>query len=408
MAKFKYKAITEDGRVIEGEGEFSSLSELVDKLRRENLTLISSKELTEKKGLSVEISLPSLFGGISDRDWAILCRQLAVLVGAGVGLVEALELVAEQVQNKRLREALLEVAREIEEGSSFYAALSKRKDIFPELLINLVAVGEETGELDLVLRRASEYYEKMAFIKGKIKSASFYPAFVLFVATVIVFGILTFVVPKFESIYKSLGGELPLPTQMLVKISKLLQENIPLLIAGAFLFFFLFTYFYKRSYGFRKRVHEFILKVPKFKELAEKAALARFSRTMATLFSAGVPIDRALQISAKVVGLIPIEEAIEKALNSVLEGKPLWKALQETGRFPRLIVVMIRVGEETGNLDEMLNTIANFYEEEVDRFIEGLISLIEPMLIVFLGVVIGLILIALYLPIFEVGKLIVR
>ncbi|NPB06680.1 MAG: type II secretion system F family protein [Aquificae bacterium] len=407
MPLFKYKAITEDGRVVEGEGEFASLAELAERLQKENLTLIASQKVEEKKPFSLKLSIPFL-GGISDRDWAILCRQLSVLVGAGVGLVEALELVAEQVPNRRLRQALLEVAREIEEGSSFHAALAKRRDVFPELLINLVAVGEETGELDVVLRRASEYYEKMAFIKGKIKSASFYPTFVFVIATLIVVGILTFVVPKFESIYRTLGGELPLPTQMLIRVSNFLKENLPLFMAVAVFTFIVLSYLYARSYGFRKRVHELLLRVPKFNELFEKAALARFSRTMATLFSAGVPIDRALQISAKVVGLIPIQEAVEKALQSVLEGKPLWKALQETGRFPRIIVVMIRVGEETGQLDEMLNTIANFFEEEVDRFIEALISLIEPVLIVFLGVVVGLILIALYLPIFEVGKLIVR
>jgi len=407
MPKFKYKAITEDGRVIEGEGEFASLFDLMERLRRENLTLISSSEISEKKGVQFELKLPFSFKRVSDRDWSLFCRQLSVLVAAGVGIVEALELVADQMTNKKLKKALLEVAKDIEEGSSFYAALSKRKDIFPEFLINLVAVGEETGELDVVLRRASEYYEKMAFIKGKIKSASFYPTFVLIFAGLIVWGILMFVVPKFEEIYRSFGAQLPLPTQMLINASNFLQENIGLFLLILVVSAVAFSTMYTRSPSFRETVHKVLLRLPKFGELFEKSALAKFGRTMATLFSAGVPIERALEIASKVVGLIPIEKAIEKAKNDVLEGKTLWSSLQNTGKFPKMIVAMVKVGEETGRIDEMLTTIATFYEEEVDRMIEGLISLIEPLLIVFLGTIIGLILIALYLPIFKIGELIV-
>ncbi|NPB08195.1 MAG: type II secretion system F family protein [Aquificae bacterium] len=407
MPKFKYKAITEDGRVVEGEGEFASLFDLMERLRRENLTLISSSEVSEKKGIKLELKLPFSLKRVSDRDWSLFCRQLSVLVSAGVGIVEALELVADQLTNRKLQKALLEVAKDIEEGSSFYAALNKRRDIFPEFLINLVAVGEETGELDVVLRRASEYYEKMAFIKGKIKSASFYPTFVLVFAGLIVWGILMFVVPKFEEIYRSFGAQLPLPTQMLINVSNFLQENLGLFILSLGVFVVVFSTLYSRSPSFRETVHRVLLRLPKFGELFEKSALAKFGRTMATLFSAGVPIERALEIAAKVVGLIPIEKAVERAKNDVLEGKTLWSSLQNTGKFPKMIVAMVKVGEETGKIDEMLTTIATFYEEEVDRMIEGLISLIEPLLIVFLGTVIGLILVALYLPIFKIGELIV-
>ena len=405
MPKYRYKAITPDGRIVEGEGEFPSLMSLVDYLNKENLTLITSKEIDEKKEGGLRIEIPTPFGGISDRDWSLLCRQLSVLVGAGVGVVEALELLAEQVTNKKLQKTLLEVAKLVEEGSSLTAALRKYSKVFPEFIINLVEVGEETGELDLVLRRAAEYYEKLAFIKGKVKSASFYPSFVLIIATIIVGGILTFIVPQFESIYKSFGGELPLPTQVLINISNALRNNF-LMFLGIFLISaIVFLYLYRKNYGFREAVHRFLLRMPKFGEIFEKSAMARFARTMATLFSSGVPIERSLEISAKVVGMIPIEKAINQAKKDVLEGKTLWMALDRTKMFPKMVIAMVKVGEESGQIDEMLNSIANFYEEEVDRLIEGLISLIEPMLIVILGGIIGLILVALYLPIFKIGEL---
>lgn len=408
MPKYRYKALTPDGKIIEGEGEFPSLLGLVDYLSRENLTLISSKVIEEKETKGLNIEIPTPFGGVSDRDWSLICRQLSVLVGAGVGVVEALQLLSEQITNKKLKKALLDVAKLVEEGSSLTAALRKYSNIFPEFIINLVEVGEETGELDLVLRRAAEYYEKLAFIKGKVKSASFYPTFVMVIATIIVGGILTFIVPQFESIYKSFGGELPLPTQMLINFSNALRNNFPIITGTLIIFTVIFIFLYKKNYNFRETVHKFLLKIPKFGEIFEKSAMARFARTMATLFSSGVPIERSLEISAKVVGLIPIEKAIEQAKKDVLEGKTLWMSLERTKMFPKMVVAMVKVGEESGQIDEMLNSIANFYEEEVDRLIEGLISLIEPMLIVILGGIIGLILVALYLPIFKIGELIVR
>ncbi|GAB6065998.1 type II secretion system F family protein [Aquifex pyrophilus] len=413
MPLYHYRAITEDGRVVEGEGEFASLNDLTLKLSSQNLILISAKEVKEKdkergKGISISFKISLPFGGVSYRDWSLITRQLSVLIASGVPIVEALELIAEQVSNKKLKEALLEVSKEIEEGSSFHAALEKRRDIFPEFIINMVAVGEETGELDLVLRRTSEYYEKLAFIKGKIKSASYYPTFVLLFATIIVWGILTFVVPKFADIYRSFGAELPLPTQILLNVSRALQENLPYILSFIVVFAFIFTTFYKNSYTFRKAVHNLLIRIPKFGDIFLKSNYALFARTFSTLYTSGVSIDRAIDITARVVGLVPLKEALEEAKEDVLSGKALWASLQKTNMFPRMVIAMIRVGEETGNLDEMLSSIANFYEEEVDRAVEGLISLIEPLLIVFLGTIVGGILIALYLPIFKIGELIAR
>ncbi|RUM28960.1 MAG: type II secretion system F family protein [Aquifex sp.] len=407
MPLFKYKAITSDGKVVEGQGEYPSVLELYEVLSAQGLTLISYTTIKEEVKKGFELNVPFI-GRVSERDWSLFCRQLSVLVGAGVSIVEAIELVADQMQNKRLKKALKEVAKDIEEGSSIHDALAKRKYIFPEFLINLVEVGEETGELDLVLRRAADYYEKIAFIKGKIKSASFYPTFVMVFATIIVWFILTFVVPKFAEIYRSLGGTLPAPTQLLINISLFLQENIPYIFGFIFLFAVTFIYFYKTNLQFREAVHKIMLRIPVFGGIFKKGAFARFARTTATLFSSGVSLERVLEISGRVVGFIPIQKAMDKARRDVLEGKNLWLALQNTNMFPKMIIAMVRVGEETGQLDQMLNSIANFYEEEVDRSIEGLIALIEPALIVILGVIIGAILIALYLPIFNVGSLIIK
>ncbi len=408
MPKYRYRAITPEGRVVEGEGEFPSLLSLAEYLSRENLTLISTREIQEREKKSLEIEIPTPFGRVSDRDWSLLCRQLSVMVGAGVGVVEAIQLLAEQITNKKLKRALLDVAKLVEEGSSLTAALRRYSNIFTEFIINLVEVGEETGELDLVLRRAAEYYEKMAFIKGKVKSASFYPATVMVIATLIVTFILVYVVPKFQEIYTSLGGTLPAPTRMLISISLSLKENLPFVVGLIIVFAIIFSFFYKQNAAFRFVVHEFVMKIPKIGTIIKKASVARFARTMATLFSSGVPIERALEISSRVVGLLPIGKAITKAMNDVLSGKALWVSLERTNIFPRIVIAMVKVGEESGQIDDMLNSIANFYEEEVDRDIEGLISVIEPMLIVVLGVIIGAILVALYLPIFEIGKLIVK
>ena len=243
-------------------------------------------------------------------------------------------------------------------------------------------------------------------IKSKIKSASFYPIFVLVIATVIVTGILYFLVPTFAQIYASMGGALPLPTQILINISNALRENILYVIGFIVIFSIAFRTAYKRSYGFRRAVHAFILKSPKFGDLALKSAMAKFGRTMATLFASGVSIERALEVAGKVAGNLVIKEAVDQVQKDVTEGQAMWSSMEKTGRFPKLIVAMVKVGEETGRLDEMLDTIARFYEDEVDRTVEGLITLIEPLLIVILGTIVGGILIALYMPIFKMGELI--
>ncbi len=411
MPRYKVKAYTEDGDLVEDVMEAPSFNDLIDMVREKGLHFITADEIAEalpkeEKKEEVKRRGFSLFGRVRDRDIALFCRQLGAMVNAGVGIIDALDIVAEQMPNKKLAEAVAQVAKDVSEGMSLSDAMAKRPDVFPELVINLVEVGEETGELDRALLRASEYYEKLAMIKSKIKSASFYPVFVLVIATVIVTGILYFLVPTFANIYASFGGSLPLPTQVLINLSNALRNNILYIVGFTVLFAVLFKVLYGRSYGFRRSVHLFILKTPKFGDLALKSAMAKFGRTMATLFASGVSIERALEVAGRVAGNLVIKEAVDRVQKEVTEGQAMWSSMEKTGQFPKLIVAMVKVGEETGRPDDMLDTIARFYEDEVDRTVEGLITLIEPMLIVVLGTIVGGILIALYMPIFKIGELV--
>ncbi len=411
MPKYRVKAYTETGDIIEDVFEAPSFNDLLEKVREKGYHFINADEVVE--GAPTETPQEEkkkkrklLLGRVGDRDIALFCRQLGAMVNAGVGIIDALEIVAGQMPNKKLSTAVAEVAKDVSEGMSLSESLGKRRDVFPELVINLVAVGEETGELDRALLRASDYYEKLAMIKSKIKSASFYPVFVLVIATVIVTGILYFLVPTFAEIYEGFGASLPLPTQVLINLSNALRENILYIIGFVVLFIFIFRLFYTKSYNFRKSIHRVMLKLPKFGDLIVKSAMAKFGRTMATLFASGVSIEKALEVAGKVTGNLIIQEAVTNVQKEVTEGQAMWSSMEKTERFPKLIVAMVKVGEETGRLDEMLDTIARFYEDEVDRTVEGLITLIEPMLIVVLGSIVGGILIALYMPIFKLGELV--
>jgi type IV pilus assembly protein PilC len=407
MPKFRYKAIDETGNVVEREAVYPSEEILLGELARSGLSLVRIERIDkeEKEKKSIKIKLP-FGGGVSDQDISIFCRQLGTMISAGLSVVDALDIIAEQLPNKRLSEAAKDVSAKVREGMSISSAMQMHPRVFPEFVVNLVKVGEETGGLDVSLIKAAEYYEKIAMIKSKIKSASFYPTFVVVVATAIISGILYFLVPTFAQIYQGLGGELPLPTQMLIAASNALRNSLPKIIAFIVIFSLVFRYFYRKNYAFRKAMHKLSLRVPKMSDLVIKSTMAKFARTMASLFSSGVALERAFEIAGQTAGNIVIKEAVEQARKAVTEGEPMYKALDKTGLFPKIVIAMIRVGEDTGRLDDMLETIARFYEDEFDKTVEGLIKLIEPMLIVFIGGAVGTILIALYLPIFKMGELI--
>ena len=428
MPLYQYLAVDSKGKKYKNLIEASSRHEVFKKLRQLNLLPIEISEIKRKKNkkkdkviednTSTKVKATkdkpfwqkdiniSIGSGISSRDLAIVAKQLSALIKAGVGIVDALELVAESIDNKRLQKELLNIAAEVREGTSFSEALKKRKKIFPDFFINMVEVGEETGQLDLVLFKIFEYFQRISEIINKIKSASFYPAFVTISATTITLGIIYFLVPTFAQIYKSLGGELPTVTQMLINVSNWLQKNIIYFLAGNFAFIIAFVLLYKKAYGFKKAIHWVLLKLPIFGSLFEKGALAKISRTFATLFASGVPVERALELSAKVAGNLIFEEAILEAKEDVIHGEPIWRSFQKTKKFPQIFVAMVKIGEETGQLDSMLDSLADFYEDELKTAIDGLISMIEPVMMVVIGGIVGLILLALYMPIFKMGELI--
>jgi len=407
MPKFRYKAIDDTGNMVEREAVYPSEEVLLGELARSGFSLVRIERIDkeEKEKKSIEIKLP-FGGGVSDQDISIFCRQLGTMISAGLSVVDALDIIAEQLPNKRLSEAAKDVSTKVREGMSISSAMQMHPRVFPEFVVNLVKVGEETGGLDVSLLKAAEYYEKIAMIKSKIKSASFYPTFVVVVATAIVSGILYFLVPTFAQIYQGLGGELPLPTQMLIAASNALRNSLPTIIAAIVIFSLVFRYLYRNNYTFRKAMHKLSLRVPKMRDLVVKSTMAKFARTMASLFSSGVALERAFEIAGQTAGNLIIKEAVDQARKAVTEGEPMYRALDKTGFFPKIVVAMVRVGEDTGRLDDMLETIARFYEDEFDKTVEGLIKLIEPMLIVFIGGVVGTILIALYMPIFKMGELI--
>lgn len=355
-----------------------------------------------KKGITIGF----LSEKLSAKDLSVFARELAALIEAGVGIVEALELVADSIDNPYLKKELPRIAEEIKGGVSFSRALKRRLKKMDEFFISMVEVGEETGQLDLVLRRIADYYKGISEIINRIKSASFYPAFVTVMATLITLGILYFLVPKFAQIYHAFGGELPALTQAVLDASQWLKRNFIWLILGVIVVFAIYTFLYRYVYGFKKAVHWIQLKLPLVGPVFLKGILAKFARTFATLFASGVSIERSLELSARVVGNVIYQEAIAAVRTSIVFGEPVWKAFQKTGKFPKIFVSMLRVGEETGRLDAMLESLADFYDDELKAAIEALISMIEPVMIVVIGGIIGFILIALYLPIFRLGSLV--
>lgn len=406
MAKFRYTARDNYGVLRKGFIEGNNIKEAEENLISQGFKEVKIQEINipSEKKKNIEISISLFKPKVKEKDLALFTRQLGAMISAGVGIATALEIIAEQTTNKTLKEALLKVQEDVIAGTSLSKAMEKFPTVFPNFLVNLIASAEESGNLDIVLQRASQYYEKIAAIKRKLISASWYPAAVLIIATLIVIGILTFIVPTFAKMYAGMGANLPFLTQILIDISNNLRTNALYIIVFIFALFGINSYFYKTPIG-KKIYHRIMLKLPLLGQIFLKGAIAKFARTFATLVAGGVPIIRALEIASKVVGNVIIEDAILKAKDEVEKGKPLWSSLDKN-IFPPIFISMLKVGEETGRMDEMLDTIAEFFEDEVDRAVEGLLSTIEPLLMVFIGGIVGFIIVALYLPIFKMGELI--
>ena len=397
MPIFVYKAITRSGRKIKGELDLPNIDLAYNVLQRRGYSNIKVKPKPKDifEGTFLE-------GRIKDRDKVVFSRQFATMISAGVPVLQSLQVMCEQTENKKFRRVLYEVKNDVEAGSSLYDAMSKHKDVFDELYVNMINAGETGGVLDVVLQRLAEYIERIAKLKSKVKGAMIYPAVICFVAVAVVSIIMIYVIPTFEKLFTEAGTALPALTQVVINLSHWIKDNI-LYIIGYIIALFVV---YKITYRFEKGkilIDGFKLKLPLFGPLLRKVAIARFSRTLSTMLSSGVPILQALEICAKSAGNKILELGVFEARQSVAEGQPLAEPLEDTGIFPPLVIHMISIGEASGALDTMLNKVADFYDEEVEIAVETLMSLIEPVMIVFLGVVVGGLVISMYLPIFKLA-----
>jgi type IV pilus assembly protein PilC len=397
MPNFVWKGKTRTGAVQEGIllADTRAAAEAV--LRRQNIQITNIRE----KGREIAI-LPRLPQGVSDKRVALFTRQFSVMLDAGLPLVQCLEILGEQEEHRTFREIIQKVRSDVEQGASLADSMRKHPKAFDELYVNMIAAGEAGGILDIILQRLSNYIEKAVKLKNQVRSAMIYPVAVIGIAIFVVWIILWKVIPVFSQLFASLGGDMPLPTRIVVGISNFLARYtifvIPALIAGAIAFYRV----YKTQPKFTRLVDGAMLKVPIIGMLLRKIAIARFCRTLSTLTSSGVPILDGLEITAKTAGNTIIEDAIMAVRKAVEEGKTLADPLGQTKVFPNMVVQMIGVGEQTGALDQMLSKIADFYEEEVDTAVAGMMKLIEPLLITILGGIIGFIVAAMYLPMYSV------
>jgi len=398
MPVYKWEGKTLRGAIKRGELEAASEAALRIQLRQQNI--IPTRILSKGRELKFQLSI--LGQRVSEKMVAVFTRQLATMIDAGLPLVQSLDILAMQQENKIFRETLTTVKDDVESGSTFAAALKRHPKIFNELYVNLVVAGEEGGILDNILLRLSNYIEKSVALKKKVKTAMVYPAAIVAVAVLVVSILMIFVIPVFEKMFLSAGQSLPLLTLIIVAISKLLKKFFLLVVAALILLAIILRRYHKSDSG-QRVIDGFLLKVPVFGMLFRKIAIARFSRTLSTLVSSGVPILDSLNIVAKTAGNRIVEDAIMRARSSISEGETIADPLAKAQVFPIMVTQMISVGESTGSLDTMLGKIADFYDEEVDNTVATLTSLLEPFLMVFLGGTIGTIVVAMYLPIFRMA-----
>jgi type IV pilus assembly protein PilC len=397
MPIYKWEGKTAKGVMKKGEMEAPNESAIRIHLRQQNI--IPTK--VASKGKEIRISLP--FGKkVKQRSIAVFTRQLATMIDAGLPLVQSLEILSQQQESKVFKNIIREIREDVEGGSTFAGALKKHPATFNELYTNLVVAGEEGGILDNILTRLANYIEKSEALKKKVKSALIYPATIVGVAIIVVIVLMIFVIPVFETMFKSAGQSLPLPTLIVLTMSKLIKKYVIILIPALVLLFYLGRKYYQTQNG-RAVIDRLLLKLPVFGPLFRKIAVARFSRTLGTLVSSGVPILDGLTIVSRTSGNRTIETAILNARASIREGETIAEPLNRSKIFPPMVIQMISVGESTGALDSMLSTIADFYEE-VDIAVSNLTSLLEPFLMIFLGVVIGGVVISMYLPIFNMAS----
>jgi len=394
MPAFVWKGKTRDGKTVSGERVADNKEAVMALLRREQILVSSVKE----KGK--EVALPKWGGSVPAKDLAVFVRQFSVMIDAGLPLVQCLEILGTQQENKTFAKILQQTRMDVEGGSTLADAMRKHPKAFDELFVNMIAAGEAGGILDTILKRLATYIEKAVKLKSQVKGAMVYPIAVIAIAGIVITVILWKVIPTFAAMFEGLGAQLPLPTRIVIFMSNWLVRLLPFLVIFAVAFVFLFKRYYATHAG-KRVVDRIILRLPILGILMQKIAVARFCRTLATLISSGVPILDGLEITARTAGNSIIEDAIMAVRKAVEGGLTLAQPLKESGVFPNMVVQMIGVGEQTGALDAMLSKIAEFYEDEVDQAVANLLTLMEPVMILFLGVTVGGIVISMYLPLFD-------
>jgi type IV pilus assembly protein PilC len=401
MAVFLYTGRTRGGQTISGEMEAGNREAVVARLRSQQViaTTVRSKPR--------DITIPGFAARVTEKDIVVFTRQFATMIDAGLPLVQCLEILASQQENKTFKKTMTDIRQAVEGGSTFAAALKQHPKVFSSLYANMVEAGEAGGILDTILNRLAQYMEKAMALKKKVKSAMIYPSTIVSVAVLVVIFLLVFVIPTFKAMFEGFGAALPLPTLIVLEASRIVRGYFLVgvgVIVGAILGL---KWWYGTASG-RTSIDAFLLKTPVFGVLIRKVAVAKFTRTLGTLISSGVAILDGLEITARTAGNKIVEQAVLRTRASIAEGKTIAEPLKASGVFPPMVVQMIAVGEQTGALDAMLGKIADFYDEEVDTAVANLTALLEPMLMVFLGIVIGGVVIAMYLPIFKlvtvVGK----
>ncbi len=398
MKVFIWTAKNPKNKTVKGEMEAETPDQVRASLQRRKLKPIKVKEKPKDIFENVAFLQPK----VTDTDVIIFCRQFSTMIDAGLPLLQCLDILHTQQENPTFKKILKKIKESVETGETFADALKKFPKVFDELFVNMVAAGETGGILDIILRRLSAYMEKMAKLKKKVKGAMTYPAITLGIAIIVVGVIMVFVIPVFKKMFDDMGGSLPGPTLLAVALSDFVVANIIYIIVGIVASIFIFKRAYKTTKG-RIIMDDLALKLPIFGILIKKVAVAKFTRTMGTMMSSGVSILEALDIVAKTAGNKTVEFAISDVKFGIAEGRSMADPLLESGVFPSMVCSMIAVGESTGALDAMLGKIADFYDDEVDQAVSNLTAMIEPFMLVFLGVVIGGLVVAMYLPIFSIA-----
>jgi type IV pilus assembly protein PilC len=405
MAIYRWQGVSPRGETISGEMEAATRDAVLARLRAQRIQPIPTKIRERGKGLDREIPIPGLGEKVKTRDVVVFTRQLGTMIDAGLPIVQCLDILAAQTENKKFRNIIRTLKDDVEAGATFTEALRKHNKVFDDLFVNMISAGEVGGILDTILQRLSVYMEKSMKLKAKIKGAMIYPATIVTVATGVTAVLLIWVIPVFAELFSSFGQDLPAPTQFVINLSNLTIAYAHYIMMAAIAAAVALRYTYQTENG-RLAMDRAFLEMPVFGDLIRKSAIARFTRTLSTLVSSGVPILDALLITAKTSGNKVVERAVLATRLSISEGNSISEPLVQSKVFPPMVCQMIAVGESTGALDAMLQKIAEFYEDEVDNMVANLTTLMEPLVILFLGVIIGGLVISMYLPIFKLGSVI--